>query len=81
MGETAESRGLPDAAGRRAAGGVAARLAFVRRFISCRRGTTAVEYGLIVTLIFLAIVTAVTFFTSSANTMFSHINTAVSAAT
>jgi Flp pilus assembly pilin Flp len=53
----------------------------VRRFISCRRGTTAVEYGLIVTLIFLAIVTAVTFFTSSANTMFSHINTAVSAAT
>jgi pilus assembly protein Flp/PilA len=53
----------------------------LRRFLVCESGATAVEYGLIVTLIFLAIVSAVTFFTSQENAMFGHINNAVGAAT
>ncbi len=79
MGETAKSKGLPDAAGGCAAGGVAVRLA-LRRFAACESGATAVEYGLIVTVIFLAIVGAVNYFTSSANGMFNHISSAVSSA-
>lgn len=53
---------------------------FVSRFIACRSGATAVEYGLIVTVIFLAIVSSINFFTSNANTMFNHIGNAVGAA-
>ena len=51
------------------------------RFWSCERGTTAVEYGLIVSLIFLAIVTAVNLFASNANTMFQHIGNTIGSAT
>jgi pilus assembly protein Flp/PilA len=57
---------------------VAARLA-LKRFISCRSGATAVEYGLIVTVIFLAIVASINLFAQGANTMFNHISTAVAA--
>lgn len=57
---------------------MAARLA-LKRFISCRSGATAVEYGLIVTLIFLTIVAAINLFSQGANTMFGHISTAIAA--
>jgi pilus assembly protein Flp/PilA len=49
-------------------------------FIRCERGATAVEYGLIVILIFLAIVTAVSLFAANANTMFTHISSSMPAA-
>ncbi len=48
-------------------------------FWADRSGATAIEYGLIVSLIFLVIVTAVNAFASNASTMFTHIATAVSA--
>jgi len=57
MGETEPNGGLSDAAGGRAPGRVAAR--FALRFARDDSGATAVEYGLIITLIFLAIVGAV----------------------
>ena len=53
----------------------------MRRFLICESGATAIEYGLIVSVIFLAIVSAITFFTGQENTMFGHINNAVGAAT
>jgi len=80
MGETAKSSRLPDAAGRRASRGLAARLA-LSHFLADEGGATAIEYGLIVSLIFLVILTAVTQFGHNANTMFNNISTAVSAAT
>ncbi|HEY5071800.1 MAG TPA: Flp family type IVb pilin [Caulobacteraceae bacterium] len=52
----------------------------LRRFLSCESGATAVEYGLIVTVIFLAIVSSITFFTSNATTMFNNISSSVGAA-
>lgn len=48
-------------------------------FWADRRGATAIEYGLIVSLIFLVIVTAVNSFASNATAMFTHIAAAVSA--
>jgi pilus assembly protein Flp/PilA len=57
---------------------MAARLA-LSRFLACEKGTTAIEYGLIVTLIFLAIVTAVTQFGHNASNMFNNISSAVTA--
>ncbi len=50
-------------------------------FAACERGATAVEYGLIVACIFLAIIGGVNFFANSANTMFTHIGSSVGAAT
>jgi pilus assembly protein Flp/PilA len=50
-------------------------------FLADEGGATAIEYGLIVSLIFLVILTAVTQFGHNANTMFNNISTAVSAAT
>jgi pilus assembly protein Flp/PilA len=57
---------------------VAARLAV--RFWRCESGATAIEYGLILGLIFLVIVGAVTTMMGSTNNMFVKINTAVMAA-
>lgn len=54
MGETGTTVGVSDAAGRRAAGGLAARSALNEE------GATAIEYGLIVALIAVAIIGAVT---------------------
>jgi pilus assembly protein Flp/PilA len=62
MGETQPNGGLSNAAGGRAAGRVVAR--FALRFTADESGATAVEYGLIITLIFLAIIGAVTNFSS-----------------
>ena len=45
-----------------------------RAFLRCERGATAIEYSLIVSLIFLAIVAAVRNYTASTSDMYSTIN-------
>ena len=57
MGETPEAEGLPDAAGRRAAGRLAPGSA-VRRLLADARGATAIEYSLLAALLGLVIITA-----------------------
>jgi pilus assembly protein Flp/PilA len=53
----------------------------LRRFLHDTRGATAIEYGLIASLIFLAILTGVNLFATNANTMFGTISSTVSGAT
>ena len=53
----------------------------LKRFLRDERGVTAIEYGLIAGLMFLAIVAGVTMFTDNANVMFGKISTAVTGAT
>ena len=79
MGQTQPNGRLPDAPGGRAAGGLAARPA-LKRFARNVSGATAVEYGLIVSLIFLVILGAVTTFGSKSTGMYNAISTAVSSA-
>lgn len=50
-------------------------------WLADRRGATAIEYGLIVSLIFLAIVTAVTAFGNNATTMINHVAAVIGSAT
>lgn len=80
MGETEPDVGLSDAAGGRAAGRLAARFALA--FARDERGATSIEYGLIVSLIFLVVVSAMTAFGNSAtrvfNNAFNSINSAAS---
>ncbi|KAB2849499.1 MAG: Flp family type IVb pilin [Hyphomicrobiaceae bacterium] len=45
-------------------------LAAARRLAACNSGATSIEYGMIVALIFLAIVTAVTAVASKTSAMF-----------
>jgi len=52
----------------------------VSAFLADRRGATAIEYGLICSLIFIVIITAVQAFASNATGMFFHIANAVAAA-
>jgi pilus assembly protein Flp/PilA len=75
MGEAEQNGRLSDAAGGRAAGRLAARSA-LRAFLRDTAGATAVEYGLIVTLIFLTIIGALTSFGHNATNV---INTASNA--
>jgi pilus assembly protein Flp/PilA len=49
-------------------------------FLNDDRGATAIEYALIVGLIFLAIVTAVTSYTQNTNALYQHISDAVTGA-
>lgn len=49
-------------------------------FAKDQSGATAIEYSLIVSCIFLAIVTAVSLFASSTTTMYNKISAAISAA-
>ncbi len=51
------------------------------RFAKDQRGATAIEYGLIVALIFLVIVTAVTSYTQSTSAVYNRIGNAVTGAT
>ncbi len=80
MGETKPDVGLSDASSGRPAGRLAARFALA--FARDERGATSIEYGLIVSLIFLVIVTSLTAFGNSAtrvfNTAFNAINGAAS---
>ena len=52
----------------------------LRRFLTDERGATAIEYALIVAMIFLVIVSAVTLFASKATGTFDKVSTAVSGA-
>ena len=53
----------------------------LKHFLRNERGTTAIEYGLIAGLIFLAILAGVNLFAANANTMFGKISGAVSGVT
>jgi Flp pilus assembly pilin Flp len=52
-------------------------LSVVRRFAADESGTTAIEYGIIVGMIFLAVVASIEFVTSSTNEMYNHIETSI----
>lgn len=69
MGETQEHAELPDAAGGRASGRLAPRLA-LSRFARDENGGTVIEYGLIAALVFLVIVGAMTAFSDNTKAMF-----------
>lgn len=51
----------------------------MKAFLADRRGATAIEYGLICSLIFIVIITAVQAFATNATTMFFHIASSVAA--
>lgn len=53
---------------------------FICRFSRDEGGATAIEYGLICALIFLAIILAVTAFAAQSNAMYTYISTTISAA-
>ncbi len=78
MGQTKSDGGLSNAAGGRAAGRVAARFALA--FARDEQGATAIEYGLIVSLIFLAIITALTAFGNHASSIIITAATAINSA-
>ena len=52
-------------------------LTLLNRFLADERGSTAIEYGLIVSLIFLAIMAAVNGFTAETKNMYSDIQSAM----
>jgi pilus assembly protein Flp/PilA len=79
MGEAEQNGRLSDAAGGRAAGRLAAR-PDLKRLARNTSGATAVEYGLIVSLIFLVILGAVTAFGTKSTGMYNSISTAISSA-
>jgi pilus assembly protein Flp/PilA len=54
---------------------------FVGAFLADRRGATAIEYGLICSLIFLVIITAVTSFGNNTASLINQIGVAVTGAT
>ncbi len=80
MGETGKAQRLPDAAGGCSAGRLAARLS-LKAFLANDAGATAVEYGLIVACIFLAIIGGLSVFAGNASNMYNNISTAVATAT
>ena len=53
----------------------------LKRFLRNERGATAIEYGLIAGLIFLAILAGVNLFAANANAMFGKVSGAVSGVT
>ncbi len=82
MGPASKTWRLSDAAGGRAAGGVAARFSLsLARLRRDEAGATAVEYGLIVAFIFLAIIGGLSLFATNENVMYTKISTAVGNAT
>lgn len=58
-------------------GPIAESLALIDRFMRDEEGSTAIEYGLIVSLIFLAIIAAVNDFASKSNNMYSEVQSAL----
>ena len=86
MGEAQQAQRLPHASGGRAAGGLASRLYLrgahaLTRLARDQSGATAVEYGLIVALIFLAIIGGLSTFATNETAMYNHISTTIGAAT
>jgi pilus assembly protein Flp/PilA len=79
VGEARKADRLSNAAGRRAAGGVPAR-SRLSRFWRDESGATAIEYGLIASLVFLVIVTSVTVFGNKTTEKMQYVSDAVAAA-
>ncbi len=79
MGKTTETIGLSDAPRGRAAGRLAVR-SVVSTFRRDQSGATAIEYGLIISCIFLAILTGVSLFSGNTTVMYGKISTAVGGA-
>jgi pilus assembly protein Flp/PilA len=79
VGETRQAHGLSDAAGGRPAGGLAARSG-LRRFWRDEAGATAIEYGLIASLVFLVIVASVTVFGNKTSEKMQYVSDAIAAA-
>ena len=61
--------------------GRAAARSLVKQWLADTRGATSIEYGLIVSLIFLVIVTAITAFGNNTTTLINHVASVVGAAT
>ncbi|HRD47649.1 MAG TPA: Flp family type IVb pilin [Caulobacter sp.] len=81
MGKARQTRGLPDAAGRRAAGRLAARPHLsLRVFWRDERGATAIEYGMIAALVFLVVVTSMTAFGNKTTAIIGDVSAAVDGA-
>jgi pilus assembly protein Flp/PilA len=78
VGEAKRHVGLSDATGRRPAGGLAARLSLTT-FWCDDAGATAIEYGLIVGLIFIVIVTSATTFGSLTTGLIQRISNTIAA--
>lgn len=57
MGEAQSTRGLPDAAGGRALGGLAAG-SLIGRFLADERGATAIEYALLIAILGLGVISS-----------------------
>ncbi len=53
----------------------------MKQFLQDESGATAIEYALIVTFLFLAIVTAIHYYADHVGTMYNHIGDAVDGAT
>jgi pilus assembly protein Flp/PilA len=82
MGEAQQTDGLPDAAGRRAADRVVARLSLtIGRIRRDDSGATAVEYGLIIACMFLVIIGGMSLFATNENAMYTHVSNAIAGAT
>jgi pilus assembly protein Flp/PilA len=82
MGEARQTERLSDAAGGRAARGLATRFSLIgARLGRDESGATAIEYGLIVSLIFLAIIGGLSLFAGNENAMYTHISDTISNAT
>lgn len=76
MGKAAKTVRLSDAAGGRPAGRLAVR-SHLTRFLKDQSGATAIEYGLIISLIFLVCVTAIGSFAGNNNANYNKISTAI----
>jgi pilus assembly protein Flp/PilA len=79
VGETGRAIRLSDAAGRRAAGRLSARSHLIR-FLRDESGATAIEYGLIASLVFLVIVGSVTAFGARTTDVMKSVSDAIAAA-
>ena len=78
MGQTGPAQRLSDAAGGRSARGLVAR--FSLRLLVDEAGATAVEYGLIVACIFLAIIGGLSLFAGNESNMYNTVSTTIGTA-
>jgi pilus assembly protein Flp/PilA len=76
MGETGKACGLSDAAGGRASRGLAARSA-LKRFWADEAGATAIEYGLLIGLLALALVGVLSAVSAAINGAFTKAKNAI----
>ncbi len=79
MGETRPDERLSDAARGRSPRRLATRLS-LKAFLRDQRGTTAIEYGLIIALVFLIIVTSVSVFGNKTSALIIKVSAAIGAA-